>query len=131
MTSQGESVFFTTTDGLNLHAVDYGRGVSDDLPVVCLPGLSRNARDFARLADHLAIRSQRRRRVVCFDYRGRGLSQWDRDWKNYNILREAEDVLADAEPWEGFETKLVLWSWAIAAVVLIIGLFLVPTSIIH
>ena len=44
---------------------------------------------------------------------------------------EAEDVLADAEPWEGFETKLVLWSWAIAAVVLIIGLFLVPTSIIH
>ena len=44
---------------------------------------------------------------------------------------EAEDVLADAEPWEGFETKLVLWSWAIAAVVLVIGLFFVPTSILH
>ena len=94
MTSQGESVFFTTTDGLRLHAVDYGRNASDELPVVCLPGLSRNARDFARLAEHLANRSQRRRRVVCFDYRGRGLSQWDRDWKNYNVLREAEDVLA-------------------------------------
>ena len=44
---------------------------------------------------------------------------------------EGEDVLADAEPWESFETKLVLWSWAIAAVVLVIGLFLVPTSILH
>ena len=44
---------------------------------------------------------------------------------------EAEDVLADAEPWEPFETKLVLWSFAIAAVVLVIGLFLVPTSVLH
>ncbi len=44
---------------------------------------------------------------------------------------EAEDVLADAEPWERFETKLVLWSWGIAAVVLVIGLIFVPTSILH
>ncbi|HMA86911.1 MAG TPA: hypothetical protein VKN73_14505 [Desulfosalsimonadaceae bacterium] len=44
---------------------------------------------------------------------------------------EAEDVLADAEPWESFETKLVLWSWGIAVVVLVIGLFIVPTSILH
>lgn len=44
---------------------------------------------------------------------------------------EAEDVLADAEPWESFETKLVLWSWGIAAVVLVIGLIFVPTSILH
>lgn len=44
---------------------------------------------------------------------------------------EAEDVLAGAEPWEPVETKLVLWSFAIAAVVLVIGLFVVPTSILH
>jgi len=44
---------------------------------------------------------------------------------------EATDVLADAEPWESFETKLVLWSWGIAAVVLVIGLVVVPTSIFH
>jgi len=44
---------------------------------------------------------------------------------------EAEDVLADAEPWEPFETKLVLWSLGIAAVVLVIGLIFVPTSILH
>lgn len=44
---------------------------------------------------------------------------------------EAEDVLADAEPWEPFETKMVLWSFAIAIVVLVIGLIFVPTSVFH
>lgn len=44
---------------------------------------------------------------------------------------EAEDVLAGAEPWEPVETKLVLWSFGIAAVILVIGLFIVPTSILH
>jgi len=43
---------------------------------------------------------------------------------------EAEDVLADAEPWDPIETKLVIWSFVIAVVVLIIGLFIVPTSIL-
>jgi pimeloyl-ACP methyl ester carboxylesterase len=90
----GESVFFTTSDGLKLHAVDYGRGRSSALPVVCLPGLSRNARDFAGLAAYLSTRAAIKRRVVCFDYRGRGLSDWDKDWKNYNVVKEAEDVLA-------------------------------------
>ncbi len=44
---------------------------------------------------------------------------------------EAEDVLADAEPWDPIETKLVVWSFVIAVVVLIIGLFIVPTSILN
>lgn len=44
---------------------------------------------------------------------------------------EYEDVLADAEPWEPIETKLVLYSFAFAIVILFIGLFLVPTSIVH
>ncbi|RMG02498.1 MAG: hypothetical protein D6726_07425 [Nitrospirae bacterium] len=44
---------------------------------------------------------------------------------------EAEDVLAGAEPWEPIETKLVVWSFVIAAIALVIGLFLVPTSILH
>lgn len=44
---------------------------------------------------------------------------------------EAEDVLAGAEPWEPVETKMVLWSFGIAAVILVIGLFIVPTSILH
>ena len=44
---------------------------------------------------------------------------------------EAEDVLAGSEPWEPVETKMVVWSFVIAAIALIIGLYLVPTSIFH
>ncbi len=44
---------------------------------------------------------------------------------------EAEDVLAGSEPWEPIETKMVVWSFVIAAIALIIGLFIVPTSIFH
>ncbi len=44
---------------------------------------------------------------------------------------EADDVLAGAEPWEPIETKLVAWSLVIAAIALILGLFLVPTSVLH
>ena len=44
---------------------------------------------------------------------------------------EAEDVLAGSEPWDPIETKLVVWSFVIAAIALIIGLFIVPTSILH
>jgi len=93
-TDIGESVFFSATDGLRLHAVDYGRGISDALPLVCLPGLSRNARDFTGFAEHFVTQAAPKRRVVCFDYRGRGLSEWDKNWENYNVLTEAEDVLA-------------------------------------
>lgn len=44
---------------------------------------------------------------------------------------ESEDVLAGSEPWEPIETKMVVWSFVIAAIALIIGLFIVPTSILH
>lgn len=44
---------------------------------------------------------------------------------------EVEDVLAGSEPWEPIETKLVVWSFVIAAIVLIIGLIVVPTSVLH
>jgi len=44
---------------------------------------------------------------------------------------EVEDVLTDSEPWEPIETKMVVWSFVIAAIILIIGLIVVPTSILH
>ncbi len=44
---------------------------------------------------------------------------------------EAEDVLANAEEWSPIETKLVVWSFAIAAIALIVGLIIVPTSVLH
>jgi len=44
---------------------------------------------------------------------------------------EAEDVLANAEEWSPVETKLVVWSFAIAVIALIVGLIVVPTSVLH
>ena len=44
---------------------------------------------------------------------------------------EVDDVLAGSEPWEPIETKMVVWSFVIAAIALIIGLIVVPTSILH
>ena len=96
-TKRGKSVFYSAPDGLKLHAVDYGVRNDETLPVICLAGLSRNARDFARLAVHLAEDASPQRRVICFDYRGRGLSDHDSDWTHYNILTEAEDVIAGLE----------------------------------
>lgn len=44
---------------------------------------------------------------------------------------DVESVLEGAEPWEPVETKLVLYSFIAAGIALIIGLFLVPTSVFH
>jgi len=92
-----ESVFFSASDGLRLHAADYGRNnlaTRGRLPVVCLPGLTRNTRDFDDLARLLSTDTKVPRRVVSFDYRGRGQSGWDKDPARYNITVEAEDVLS-------------------------------------
>lgn len=86
--------FYTVPTGLKLHARLYGSPDSHSLPVICLPGLTRNAHDFHELALHLSGDPARPRRVVAFDYRGRGQSEYDPDWRNYQIPVEAGDVLA-------------------------------------
>lgn len=83
------SRFMSAPDGLKLHLVDYDPGLSAT-PVVCLPGLSRTAADFDALARVLS----RTRRVVAIDYRGRGLSEHDKDWRNYDLVVENGDILA-------------------------------------
>ncbi|HTO32249.1 MAG TPA: alpha/beta hydrolase [Pararhizobium sp.] len=89
-----EERFFTASDGLRLYARDYGHADDrKDLPIVCLPGLSRNSRDFHRLALQLSTQAERPRRVVTFDYRGRGRSEWDADTGRYALSVEADDVL--------------------------------------
>lgn len=97
MTAGGwEDVFFSANDGVRLHAADYGRrdpATWANLPVVCLPGLTRNTRDFHEFALMMARHPRSPRRIVSFDYRGRGLSGWDKDPERYNIMIEAEDVL--------------------------------------
>lgn len=95
-----DDFFYTSQDGLKLHARVYGSGpgggagTGGPLPAVCLPGLTRNARDFHELALHLSCASPSARTVVAFDYRGRGQSEHDSNWKNYDPLVEAGDVMA-------------------------------------
>ena len=75
-------VHYSAPDGLRLHARVYGEGDGARLPVVCLPGLTRNVRDFHELALILSSREDAPRKVVAFDYRGRGGSAYDRRWRN-------------------------------------------------
>lgn len=76
-------------DGLPLYVRDYA-GDGGKTPVLCLAGLTRNARDFDDIAAHMAAG----RRVIAADMRGRGRSGYDANWQNYSIPVEAGDVLA-------------------------------------
>lgn len=89
----GHSVWFSARDGLRIHVRVYKPVSASTGDVVCLPGLSRNSRDFDLLASALANHAKHPKTVYCFDFRGRGLSDHDSDWHNYNILKEAEDVI--------------------------------------
>ena len=75
---------FKTSDGLSLYYSVEGNG----LPVLCLPGLTRTTRDFDYVTPHLSDV-----RLIKLDYRGRGQSDWDANWRNYNLMVEARDVI--------------------------------------
>ncbi|HEX3501080.1 MAG TPA: alpha/beta hydrolase [Stellaceae bacterium] len=75
-------------DGLQLYYRDYGDRLSAKLPLLCLTGLTRNSEDFADLAAHFATT----RRVICPDYRGRGRSAYDADWRNYDPVVYLGDI---------------------------------------
>jgi pimeloyl-ACP methyl ester carboxylesterase len=81
---------YTSSDGLTLYYRDYA-AESDQLPVLCLPGLTRNSRDFETLAPRLQARG---RRVIAPDLRGRGRSQYDPNWSNYQPLTYLGDIAA-------------------------------------
>jgi pimeloyl-ACP methyl ester carboxylesterase len=90
MEADFHSHFFVSVDGLELHALTLG---DDDgrAPIVCLPGLTRPARDFIVLALHLHRTDKRR--IISLDYRRRGGSDWDPDWKHYSLPVEHADLL--------------------------------------
>jgi len=91
-----QSVFITAPDGLKLHAREYRPRPASTRPVICLPGLARTAADFDVLAPALAYAGAHPRRVIALDYRGRGLSGYDRNPDNYSLPVELGDVLAAA-----------------------------------
>jgi pimeloyl-ACP methyl ester carboxylesterase len=84
--------YWLSRDGLKLHYRDYP-GPDERPPVICLPGLTRNARDFEALAQRLAGRS----RVVCPDMRGRGESDYARESASYQPMQYVEDLAALCE----------------------------------
>ena len=85
---------FSAPDGLRMHTRIYTPAKKSHGDVICLPGLTRNCRDFHDLAMHLAQTADRPKRVIALDARGRGLSEYDKDYQNYNVVTEAGDVLA-------------------------------------
>lgn len=76
-------------DGLRLHYRDYP-GPADRPPIICVPGLTRNARDFETLAARLAGAW----RVLCVELRGRGESAYARDPMTYVPLTYLQDLEA-------------------------------------
>jgi len=80
--------YLTVADGLRLHYRDFA-GAADKPPLLCLHGLTRNARSF----DNLAARIAPRRRVIALDFRGRGLSDYDPQPERYTPLIYSGDVL--------------------------------------
>lgn len=80
---------WTSSDSLTLHYRDYpGPEAADKLPVLCLHGLTRNARDFAALAESLAAT----RRVIVPEMRGRGMSDYAPDSDTYSPATYVDDV---------------------------------------
>jgi len=80
--------WYRVPDGLRLHYRDYA-GSADHPPLLCLPGLTRNARDFEAFAERYSPRF----RVLAPDFRGRSLSDRDPQPLRYNPLTYVGDVL--------------------------------------
>ncbi|MGD9597973.1 MAG: alpha/beta fold hydrolase [Steroidobacteraceae bacterium] len=90
---QQTEIRWRSRDGLELFARDYGAapGAPPRVPVVCIPGLTRNSLDFDEVAPWIAGLG---RRVLAVDLRGRGESDRDPDPRRYRPPTYADDVAA-------------------------------------
>src|SRR3546814_15303866 len=81
-----------SADGVRLHARIYPGPAGADAapPVLCMPGLARNVRDFEALAPHVA----QRRRTIVVEFRGRGDSDSARDPRTSFPLHHTPDFVA-------------------------------------
>ncbi|WP_150290237.1 alpha/beta fold hydrolase [Sphingobium estronivorans] len=80
--------YWWSPDGLRLHYRDYAGGEDGRPPLLCLPGLTRNARDFEPLAARLAGDW----RLICPDMRGRAESAQAKDPMTYVPLTYLQDI---------------------------------------
>ncbi|MDB5712584.1 MAG: alpha/beta hydrolase [Sphingomonas bacterium] len=101
-----ENCYWSSEDGLRLHYRDYA-GRADRPPIICMPGLTRNARDYAALAERLAGEW----RVIAVDFRGRGESAYAKDPMSYvppTYVQDVEGLIAELgiERYIAFGTSL-------------------------
>ena len=89
-----ENRYWWSRDGVRLHARDYAprdaAKAAGRPPILCLPGLTRNARDY----DAVAARLSAEWRVLAVDFRGRGESGYAKDPMSYVPLVYVQDVEA-------------------------------------
>ena len=81
--------YWETSDGLKLHYRDYAAG-GERPPIICIPGLTRNARDFEGVAERLAGEW----RLICVELRGRGESAYAKDAMSYVPRTYLQDLEA-------------------------------------
>ncbi|KGB53897.1 Alpha/beta hydrolase fold protein [Sphingopyxis sp. LC81] len=84
--------YWWSSDGVRLHARVYAgpEGSESAPPILCMPGLARNVRDFEDLAPHVA----QYRKVIVIEFRGRGESAFAKDPMTYVPLTYVQDVVA-------------------------------------
>ena len=81
---------FDSADGLKLfyQAIEPSR-LASSIPILCIPGLTRNHRDFSTIAASLG----QNHRVICPDLRGRGNSEYDSNPEHYQIEFYVQDIM--------------------------------------
>ncbi len=89
-----ENLYWWSRDGLRLHARDYAprdpAKAAGRPPILCLAGLTRNARDYEGVAQRLSAEW----RVLAIDLRGRGESGYAKDPMSYVPLVYVQDIEA-------------------------------------
>ena len=81
--------WFAAADGTRLFARDVGPLSSESTALLCLPGLTRNSRDFEPVFEQFG----KSRRVIAMDFRGRGQSAYAADPMTYRADVELQDSL--------------------------------------
>ncbi|MGI9475699.1 MAG: alpha/beta fold hydrolase [Hyphomicrobiaceae bacterium] len=87
-----EDICIRVYDGAQIYGRHYPAPGSKRRPLLCLAGLTRNSRDFHDLAMALSGDAEGARPVYTIDTRGRGQSDYAKDWRGYTVPGEMLDV---------------------------------------
>ncbi len=80
-------IWVSNAKGRQMRVRDHGDSSHPRPPILALPGYARNGKDFTHLANRIAPR-----RLVTLDYRGRGESDREHDWRAYAPESLIDDI---------------------------------------